>query len=260
MTRQSELEVAAATWREWFSRGEFDAGAAALQAALDAPGAAAPSIARIRVLYAAGLFAFRRGDQARSQELNEEALALARRLGDLQGECEARTGLARVALRDGDYGRVVELAAEARTLAKRGGDRAVEAAPLHLHAAGVRLAGDFEESRRLYLESLELATELGNAGVQAMELHNLGWVELHRGDLDAAEARFAEREAKGVGEDAYGDAWQDLNRAALALARGEREEAQERFTAGSEKLAGLGAALDPDDRFEYEWLRSRLED
>jgi tetratricopeptide (TPR) repeat protein len=258
VTERSELETAAATWREWSSRGEFEAGAEAMQRALDAPGADAPSVARVRVLYAAGIFAFRLGDQERSTALNEEALALARELGDVQGECEALTGLARAALRDGDYNRVVELAAGARVLAQRADDRAAEAAPLHLHAAGVRLGGDYEGARRLYLESLELNAELGNGPWQAMELHNLGWVELHRGDRDAAAARFAEREARGVGDDAYGEAWQELNRAALAVARGERDEARALFEAGTAKLSALGAVLDPDDRFEYDWLREQL--
>src|SRR5690349_9465238 len=89
---------------------------------------------------------------------------------------------------------VVELASRARELAQTQGDRSAEAGPLHLHAAGVRLTGDYEGARLLYLESLELNTELGNDAWQAMELHNLGWVELHRGDLDAAAERFKARE------------------------------------------------------------------
>ena len=64
MTARSELEAAAATWREWSARGEFEAGAAAMQAALDAPGAEAPTAARVRVLYAAGVFAFRLGTRS----------------------------------------------------------------------------------------------------------------------------------------------------------------------------------------------------
>jgi tetratricopeptide (TPR) repeat protein len=254
-----DLETAAATWREWFARGEFDAGRAAMESALDAPGADAPTPVRVRVLYAAGMFAFRQGDQTGSRRHNEEALEHARALGDVRGECDALTGLARVALRDGDYAGVVELASRARTLARGEGDRSAEARPLHLHAAGVRLTGDYDEARRLYLESLDLNTELGNESWQAMELHNLGWVELHRGDLDAAAERFAAREARGAEDDAYGAAWLELNRAGLALARAERETAAALFEEGKARLEALGAALDPDDRFELDWLSRELE-
>jgi tetratricopeptide (TPR) repeat protein len=253
-----DLETAAATWRDWSVRGEFAAGRAAMESALGESSADEPTPARVRVLYAAGLFAFREGDQDGSRRHNDDALELARALGDVRGECDALTGLARVALRDGDYLRVVELASRARALAQAEGDRSAEAGPLHLQAAGVRLTGDYDGARALYLESLELNTELGNDAWQAMELHNLGWVELHRGDLGAAAARFAGREARGADGDAYGAAWLELNRAGIALARGEREAARPHFDAGKAALEALGAALDPDDRFEHDWLEREL--
>jgi hypothetical protein len=59
------LREAAEQWREWFNRGEFDEGAARISEALDAPGADAPSVDRVRVLYGAHLFAFRRGEPSR---------------------------------------------------------------------------------------------------------------------------------------------------------------------------------------------------
>ena len=62
-----------------------------------------------------------------------------------------------------------------------------------------------------------------------------------------------------MGDDAYGDPWQDLNRAALALARGDRDEAKELFESGTAKLDALGVTLDPDDRFECDWLQERLQ-
>jgi hypothetical protein len=43
-----------------------------------------------------------------------------------------------------------------------------------------------------------------------MEKHNLGWVELHLGNVDEAEACFRERDARAV-NDVYGDAWSTLN-------------------------------------------------
>jgi hypothetical protein len=90
-----------------------------------------------------------------------------------------------------------------------------------------------------------------------MELHNLAWVELHRGDVEAAARMFAGRDARS-GTDAYTDAWRDLNHAALAVANGDREEAARLFESGSSRLAALGMALDPDDQCELDWLTQQL--
>lgn len=114
-------------------------------------------------------------------------------------------------------------------------DPAAEVGPLHLHAAGVRLGGDYDAARDLYLESLALADRLGNERIEQMEYHNLGWVELHRGDPDSAARMFAERDARS-GLDAYGDAWSELNAAAIALGRGDRARAVSQFEAGTKKL------------------------
>ena len=49
---------------------------------------------------------------------------------------------------------------------------------------------------------------------------------------------FAERDARS-GLDAMGDAWTDLNRAGLALARGQQQEAARLFIAGKDKPTSL---------------------
>jgi tetratricopeptide (TPR) repeat protein len=253
----SALELVALAWRIWFSRGELDEGSAVAVTALAAPGAEAVPIWRARALYADGVFAFRSGDQPRSLARNEEALRVARETDDVRGECDALTGLARVALRDGRYGDVVALATQGRERARAVSDAKAEASPLHLQAAGVRLQQDYEAARELYLESLELNAALGSAAWVAMEQHNLGWVELHLGNVDEAEARFRERDAQ-ASDDAYGDAWSSLNRAAVAAARGDTETAERLFDSGKQALEKLGVALDPDDRSELDWLSGQL--
>jgi len=49
------------------------------------------------------------------------------------------------------------------------------------------LQQDYDAARELYLESLELNAALGSAAWVAMEQHNLGWVELHLGNVDEHE-------------------------------------------------------------------------
>ena len=249
------LEEAAAHWREWFDRGEFDEGAARVRDALNAPGAERPSVDRVRVLYAAHLLAFRRGEP--SGAYARECLDLAHQLGDVRGECDGLTGLAREALRAGDYARVAEYAAEGLSKARASGDRAAEGSPLHLLAAGTRMSGDYDRARELYLESVVLGDALGDERRKQQEFHNLGWVELHRGDVDAAERMFSLRNAR-PGLDAMGDAWTELNQAGIVIARGQREDAARRFEAGRRQIQELGAALDPDDQFEFDWLGAQL--
>jgi len=249
------LQEAAAHWREWFDRGDFDEGAARVHEALNEPGADEPSIDRVRVLYGAHLLAFRRGEP--SVTYAQECVDLARKLGDVRGECDGLTGLAREALRAGNYGKVAEYASEGLRKARAGGDRAAEGSPLHLYAAGARLSGDYDRARELYLESVALGDELGDERRKQTEFHNLGWVELHRGDVEAAERMFAERDARS-GLDAMGDAWTELNRAAVALAHGRREDGARLFEAGKRRLDELGAALDPDDQFEFDWVSAQL--
>ena len=253
----SALELVARAWRIWFSRGEVDQGSAVVATALSAAGANAIPVWYVRALYADGAFAFRSGDQPRSQARNEEALRVARETDDTRGECDALTGLARVALRDGRYGDVVALACQARERARAASDAEAEASPLHLHAAGVRLQQDYAAARDLYLESVDLNAALGDEAWVSMEQHNLGWVELHLGNVAEAESRFRERDAHTV-NDAYGDAWSSLNWAAVAAARGDTEEAQRLFGSGKQALEKLGVALDPDDRSELDWLSEQI--
>src|SRR5438309_4168706 len=103
----SALELVGRTWRAWLSRGELDEGSAVIATSLAIPSERSAGLWHVRVLCADGLFAFRAGDQQRSQASNEKALEIARQIGDVRGECDALTGLARVAVRDGRQAGVV---------------------------------------------------------------------------------------------------------------------------------------------------------
>ena len=160
------LELFGRAWRVWLVSGELAEGSAVADAVLSAPGWENGPIWRARALYGDGLLAFRSGDGERSHRRNEEALRVARKCGDVRGECEALTGLARLALRGGRYGDVVDLAGQGRNAARVAGDREAEASPLHLQAAGFRLQGNYRAARELYLESLALNEDLGNQAWQ----------------------------------------------------------------------------------------------
>lgn len=227
-----------------------------LMIALDVP-EPKPSRGRALALYAAGLLAFREGAQAESRERNEEAHEIARAVGDREAESLALVGLSRVAFRDGDFTRVRALAGQARELTREL-DAKTGVAPLHMLAAGTRLAGELDRAVELYTESLELNRRLGDDRMVDVELHNIGHVELHRGNVDAAERRFAECAAVRNLDDPYEAAMANLNQAALAFARGDRMRAAELLREMRSTLDGAGVVLDPDDAFEVAWLSERL--
>ena len=251
------LELVGRTWRMWFTPAKLDEGSAVVASALAIPRDSPVPVWEARALYADGVFAFRAGDQPRSRASNDMALLVARQTGDVRGECDALTGLARVALRDGRYSAVVTLARQARERARAGGDDEAGAAPLHLEAAGTRLQRDYMAARELYLESLRMNTAAGNTAWVSMELHNLRWVELHLGNVEAAKAWFRELDSVSA-SDAFGEAWAELNWSAVAAAQGDLAEAQRRFTIGTRALAKLAVTLDPDDQAELEWLREQV--
>jgi len=253
---EAAAELAANVWRLWLVSGDVSGGRQLLAAALDV-GEGRPSRARALALYGAGSLAFRAGAQTESRDRNEAALEAARAVGDREAEALALVGLSRVAFRDGDYARVRLLAAEARELT-RDLDAAAGAAPLHMLAAGTRLAGDHDEAVELYTESLELNRRLGDSRMVGMELHNIGHVELHRGNVEAAERCFAECADVRNHDDPYEAAMTHLNHAALAFARGDRERAAELLRRTQSTLDGAGIVLDPDDAFEVEWLHDQL--
>jgi len=254
-TAQS-LDELAGTWRRWLVSGESRAGHEVLAKALLA--SEPPSRARAICLYADGLFLFRLGEQRASRERNEEALAVARQVGDAEAESLALVGLSRVAFRDGRHAEVVELATRARELAARAGSEA-EVAPLHMQAAGTRLLRDYDRAAELYRESMALARRLGNKRGVAMEQHNLGHVELHRGNIDEAERLFSARlDFARASTDPYECAMSVFNEAALAAARQDEEQARKHFAAARRLLDEHGIVLDPDDGSEFDALAARF--
>ena len=73
-----------------------------------------------------------------------------------------------------------------------------------------------------------------------------------------ARRRFAECAELRASDDPYDVAMRHLNDAALAYAAGERRRALELLGTAQSTLDDAGIALDPDDAFEVDWLRSRV--
>lgn len=253
---EAAVELVSMVYRLWLLAGDVAGGRQVLAAVLDV-GERKPSRARAIALYGSGLLAFRAGDMPDSKGRNEQALEVARVVGDREAEALALVGLSRVALRDHDYSRVLSLAGQARELT-RDLDPAAGVWPLHLLATGTRLTQNYDEAHRLYSESLQLNRRLGSDGMVGMELFNLGFVELHRGNTDTAERCFAESVTLRGQSGPYDIAVTHLSDAALAAAHGERDRAAQLLDRASATLQRAGIVLDPDDSAEVEWLRKKL--
>jgi ATP/maltotriose-dependent transcriptional regulator MalT len=251
------LELAARTWRIWILARDVAGGRAFLGDVLER---AAPVLSRDRALalYGDGLLAFWQGAHAASRRRNEAALEAAEATGDAEALALAHLGLSRVAVEHGEYERGRELAVAARRHA-RGLGAAMGQAPLHLHAQATRLGGDYDGAAALFTESLALNREIGDDGMVCVELHNLGHVEIHRGNMEAAERRFAALKRLSTMDDPYSEAMVSLNDAAIAYSRGDHTLAATLLDRAEATLREARIPAAADDRFELDWLRARLD-
>lgn len=254
------LALVAPVWRLWLTRAEPREGDEWLNAALHAPGAAAPSSDRAKALYGAGVLAFRQGENERSRRLNEESLAVAREVGDQAAAVDALVGLARVALRDGDFVSVRARSEEGMAIARELGERAAQALPLHLLAAVTRMEGNYEGARRLYRESIALGEELGDRRAVALEYINLGCVEVLAGDAGSAEPHLREG-LRAVRELRAQELIPSclIGLAAVAAASGDGSRAARLLGAAEAELEATGTTLDPDDQPMYDATLSRAQ-
>ena len=128
-----------------------------------------------------------------------------------------------------------------------------------MFAQSTRMMGDYDRAAALFTESLELNRLIGDPGMVAVELHNLGHVEMHRSNVDAAESRFAECARAASTDDPYDVSMTDLNHASVSFARGDPVGAAELLHRAVSGLEDNGMEPAPDDAFEIGWLRDRLD-
>ncbi|HZY94522.1 MAG TPA: hypothetical protein VFE98_06635 [Candidatus Bathyarchaeia archaeon] len=236
---------------------DLDGGRAFLAAVLD-KGEKKPSRARSLALYGDALLAFRQGNIQESRQRSRAALDAALVVNDSEALTLAYLALSRVAFADGDYAQALTLAVKAREFA-RNLDPAMGQAPLFLHANATRLTGDYDQTAALFEQSLDLNRNIGDRGMVAAELQNLGLVEIHRGNIDAAERFIAESERLGSANDPYSNAMTHLNKALIALARGNRDGSRTQLQRAQSILREAKIEAAPDDQFEIDWLHGQLE-
>jgi tetratricopeptide (TPR) repeat protein len=202
-----------------------------------------------RELEKQGYEAFKAGDAARSRDLNERSLSLAREAGDPEAIARALLGLMRLGLRARDFAEVARLAAECEEVARSAGNPALRRLPLHVRAEAARMQGELARAADLYDESIALNTELGNSAMVAAELGNKAWVEIAFHRLNEAERLL--RASLDKTEDDYGIAFCLLGLARVELERGDERGVEILGTAES-LLEREGLVWDPAEQPEYE--------
>ena len=237
----------------WIEFGESQKSQQQFTQVLALPSASAPTGLRAKVLYDAGVLAFRQGDQAASRALNEESLAIGCRLDDKQAIAAALIGLSRIALRDHDYPAVRRNAAEAMQLRQKLADRKGEMSSVHMLAAAARMEGDSASASKFYELTLGIYGENGDKSGVAGELMNLGFVHLHEHDADWAARLF--KESISIYRDLQsqeGLAWNISGLAAMSAERHDGERAARLYGALDTAMTKMGIILDPDDALDLD--------
>jgi predicted ATPase/DNA-binding SARP family transcriptional activator len=188
-------------------------------------------------------------DEERARTLQEEALALARELGDERAALSLLLPLADLALTRGDAEEARRFADETIALNKRVGSPRREAQALGLLAGVARHDGDLDRAAGLLEQSLELTRETGFHWWEMMTLLDLASLERARSRLADAEARALDglTVAREIG-DTIGTTAALANLARLARDRGHLERAG--------RLWGAVEAADAA-RPEIEWAIDR---
>ena len=187
------LRLAGALLLYWPAIAYPRVGRRALAEALERPGAAAPTPARARALFAAGWMAYFAKDAEATRRYAEECLAISQTLGDDGLRTDALMVCAMATFAEGDQPATLEYLRQQVDLARSLGDDVRLARALNALADVVRFHGNLGAAEPMYLEARAIAEHLGDTSVLLSQIGNLTLVALGRGD--AAAARRLLREA-----------------------------------------------------------------
>jgi predicted ATPase/class 3 adenylate cyclase len=186
------LRLVGALWRFWHMHGHLAEGRRWAEAVLALPASAARTAERAKALTALGGVAYWQEDLPVTRRSYEEALAIARELGDRSAEAEGRYNMAYPPAYEGDMATAVVTLEQSRAMFEDLGVRRGVADCVWLLAIVARLGGDTASARALAEESLRIHREVEDRFGATDALHVLGRIALAQGDLDTAGASFLE--------------------------------------------------------------------
>jgi predicted ATPase/serine/threonine protein kinase len=180
------LRLGAALFRFWETREYLSEGREWLSKLLKLKQAAAPTKARARALFAAGVVTGEQGDYTSAEAFMKQSMEIARKLEDKQGVAVSLNALAVNARDRGDVAASRALFEQSLALWREAGDRVAVARALSNLANVLKLTGDYAGARSLYQECLAIFRELGDRTGIAWSLNHEGDVVREQGDSAAA--------------------------------------------------------------------------
>jgi len=184
------LRLGTALFRFWEIREFLAEGRERLGRLLKLPGAAGPTKARARALFAAGVLAGEQGDYASADRHIRESENIARQVGDKTGVAVSLNALAVFARDHGDLALAHTLFEESLALWRESGDQAAIARALSNLANVLKLRRDHERARALYVECFTIFCGLGDRTGVAWSLNYQGDVSRDQGDSEVARVLY----------------------------------------------------------------------
>jgi predicted ATPase/serine/threonine protein kinase len=198
------LRLGTALFRFWEIREYLAEGRDRLGKLLKLTGAAAPTKARARALFAAGVLAGGQGDYAAADALLGESQDIARQLEDKMGVAVSLNALAVVACDRGDVATARALFEEGLGLWRDLGDQKAVARALSNLANVLKVQRDYDRAHALHVECLSIFQGLGDRTGVAWSLNYQGDVARDRGDTAAARKLY--EQGLGIFRE-LGDRW-----------------------------------------------------
>jgi tetratricopeptide (TPR) repeat protein len=238
-------EESLAIWRELDKRGE-------------ATGRGIASLAYALVFAGTWAALANDDDRQRGRALNEEGLALLRKLGDKWGIATALLDLGITNNGLGDYERARAALYESLSIFKELGDKWGQAQTLNTRGDTARIQGDYGLARTFYEEGLRLYRELNIRADIPAALHNLGYVTLAHGELDEARRLFIESlDMQVEAQNTAGIAENLTGLAGLADAMSLPERAARLLGAADALIESIDARRWPAEQVEHDRILAR---
>jgi predicted ATPase/class 3 adenylate cyclase len=186
------LRTAAAVWRFWLQRGHLSEGRARLERLLSLPGAEAQGPVRARALSALGGIAYWQNDYPPMRAAYQEAVDLAREVGDSKLLASALLDLSYIPYLEQDADRAEEILREGLATAEEAGDRVLTAEYWNSIGFLEVIRGNPADSIELRHTAIEILREEGAAWELGQYLGGLAMITRMVGDLDAARGHLRE--------------------------------------------------------------------
>ncbi len=235
------LRLGAGLLRYWELRELFAEGRERLDSLLRVPGAAQPSSARAKAVFASGVLGSGQRDFEATEQLFKESCEIYRSLGETRGVTIALNALANTRTHLGDHLGAQQLFEEAAALSEEIGDRLMLARALSNQASMLKEQRAYDEAQRRHQESMTLFRELGDETGVAWSLHHQADIARELGDR--AQARMLYERAL-AGFESLADPWSAgtlrIDLASLALDEGNLASALERLREAVDDFRQLG--------------------